>query len=569
MKKFASPLFFSIALVGIMLIYSCKKDIKHFFDSDEQGIQWAKDYYETKLQLNQSYRLNLTASSDKSISSKNNALTNEKKPDWKKSKTGTTPYYDFVELPLNYTHKISHTFSVSADINAKPVPNQKIIDASFDRLVIYKDKKGNIDQRIISFIPDEAYLAKRKNNISHNRIDKLDNDFVGYLHYKDWSGKALFVLRIVNGKPVKRYDMLKSVTGKIPATNTAKPTKGKLMVVDGGGGGGGNPPGHCYVVSWDWYQDCYYSTPESENPYYCDPVVIYNVQYAEIACPPVDGGGGGGPSDPPLEPEPCLGVLVFATGECILEKDCAGVEGGSAYMASCGCIGGTTGIDSCTKDPCTQAKIMNFKISNTTISNLSAVLDGKTTNKEWGAEIRLMADGITTISTEPSSNGDNSYEPTFTYNGNDGYTVGFNHTHKITGNDIGYPAPSAGDILMPFSKAYTPGVTSTGKQQFYMDNMWVGIRSGNNKYIITVNNWAGLYNMYDGKTVAYFNGLYDSAILDYAAIHPLANNTELSEYAFLSVFGDKVNFLKLNNSTGKYEAYEMGVNETVTKKNCP
>lgn len=94
-------------------------------------------------------------------------------------------YYDFVEIPITSTHKISHTFGITNNPNTKPVANQKIIDASFDRLIIYKDKKGKIDQRIISFIPDEAYLTKHKNNISHNSINKLDDDFVGYLHYKD------------------------------------------------------------------------------------------------------------------------------------------------------------------------------------------------------------------------------------------------------------------------------------------------------------------------------------------------------------------------------------------------
>ncbi|RYF16714.1 MAG: hypothetical protein EOO42_16310 [Flavobacteriales bacterium] len=211
---------------------------------------------------------------------------------------------------------------------------------------------------------------------------------------------------------------------------------------------------------------------------------------------------------------------------------------------------------------------MNFRNTNPTLSNLNTALDAKSTNKEWGAEVRLMADGLTSIATLPSSNGENSYEPTFTFNSTDGYTVGFNHTHKTTGTDIGYPAPSPGDILTPFARAYSPGVTSTGKQQFYMDNMWVGIRSGNNKYIITVNNWQGLYNLYDGKTVAYFNGLYVTAMSDYRSLHLLANDNEISEHAFIKLFGDHVNFLKLNTTTGKYEAYQL-IDGVPVKKNCP
>ena len=197
--------------------------------------------------------------------------------------------------------------------NAKPIPNQKIIDASFDRLVIYKDKRGKINQRIISFIPDETYLTRHKNNISHNRINKLDKDFDGYLHYKDWDGKVLFVLRIKNGEPVKKYDMRNSVTGNLNTlSNNSSAKRGKVMVLNI------NP--NCYIVTWDWYQDCYYWSGDTE-PYWCDPPVIYNLQTTEVPCPPVDGGdGGGGPSDPPVETE-CLGVLIFETGECIEDEE--------------------------------------------------------------------------------------------------------------------------------------------------------------------------------------------------------------------------------------------------------
>ncbi len=62
--------------------------------------------------------------------------------------------------------------------------NKLILNAAFETLVIYKDKDGKKDQRIITYIPDLAYL-KKHNNIKHNRIGKLDKDFSGYLEYKD------------------------------------------------------------------------------------------------------------------------------------------------------------------------------------------------------------------------------------------------------------------------------------------------------------------------------------------------------------------------------------------------
>ncbi len=73
-----------------------------------------------------------------------------------------------------------------------------------------------------------------------------------------------------------------------------------------------------YLVTWDWYQDCYYPSPESTTPTYCDPVVVYNVDYILLSCPPPSGGGGGPSPEPDPDPE-CLGVLLLETGECIIE----------------------------------------------------------------------------------------------------------------------------------------------------------------------------------------------------------------------------------------------------------
>jgi len=212
---------------------------------------------------------------------------------------------------------------------------------------------------------------------------------------------------------------------------------------------------------------------------------------------------------------------------------------------------------------------MNYKNSTSTISAQNTALDAQTTNREWGSEVRLSADGLTATSTAPSSNGEDTYEPLFKFNATDGYTVGFNHTHKLTGTNLGYHAPSPGDILTPFSKAYTPGVTSTGKQQFYMDNMWVGIRSGADKYVVTINDWAGLYNLYNGSSLANFNTAYSNVLNDYSQAHPIASDTQASEHALLTVFGNTINFLKLNSTTGKYEAYELSPGGQATKKNCP
>ncbi|RYE38427.1 MAG: hypothetical protein EOP48_27115 [Sphingobacteriales bacterium] len=138
-------------------------------------------------------------------------------------------------------------------------------------------------------------------------------DFSGYLHYKDWEGNALFALRIEKGRPVRKYDLQKAI--KLgPNTSTSSTSRNKVMVADGG-----EPP-KCYWVTWEWYQDCY-TLPEAPDFEFCDPPVIIDVQYLEVACPPDPDGNGGGPNYPELPPDECLGVLVFETGECIEELE--------------------------------------------------------------------------------------------------------------------------------------------------------------------------------------------------------------------------------------------------------
>lgn len=62
-----------------------------------------------------------------------------KTPMWLRARASKTAIYDFVETPLMYTRKISRSV-----IKTGEVANEAILKASFDRLVIYKNKKGRI-----------------------------------------------------------------------------------------------------------------------------------------------------------------------------------------------------------------------------------------------------------------------------------------------------------------------------------------------------------------------------------------------------------------------------------------
>jgi hypothetical protein len=543
--KIKNPYIVGLAICMLAIfIYSCRKELSHKIETAPEA-EWAKDYFTQSLLPNEGNMVDGRNYLPNGLSGnlRSSKKENFKTPIWQRSKTGKTALYDFVETPIAYTTKVMPIiYREDPDGTAPREIDKDVLRASLDRLVIYKDKKGKINQRLISFVPSSAYLKRHNGDISHNQINKLDKDFEGFLVYRKWDGNFLFALVIKDGKAVKKMSLRKQEM-KFKKTVFMKRRACETIEV------------------YEVFIDCEYANPDDRpnNPSSCGPPYEEYVGSYDVCTPD----------------SPCLDPENYNTAECGGDegeggdheedtRDCAGVIGGSATRSTCGCIGGTTGIPDCSTDPCNQAKIMNFKLSNTAYSGQNASIDSKNNSKEWGAEINLAADGFTPSSTTVTSNDYNAYTPSFSWNDTNGYTVGFNHNHTING----YPAPSPEDLLLPFAKAYSPTVVSSGKQALYQANMSVGIRNSNEKYLVTVKDWTGLYNQYDGHSVSDFYPPYNAAISNYFLAHPNALPAEASENAFLTVFGANVNFLKLNATTGKYEPFELTSNG-VTKKNCP
>lgn len=272
--------FYFVIATSIVLIYSCKKEITYALLNEKpiaKNIEWAVEYYDKNLKQ-ENFVEGLVGTSGKISSANNQKHNNLKTLHWQKAKADKNSLYDFVETDLTYTYKVTPTFKVDANPNATPIADKEVINASFDRLIIFKGKDGTINQRIISYVPDNDYAKKHKGNITSNRINKLDSDFFGYLHIKSWNGNPLYILRIENGKAINRYENIINLSNKvlIPSSNS----KGKVSVVDSGGGSGGN----ClYLVSWDWEQVCYYGTSDI-FPIYCDEPTVTNVNYVATSC---------------------------------------------------------------------------------------------------------------------------------------------------------------------------------------------------------------------------------------------------------------------------------------------
>jgi hypothetical protein len=545
--KIKNPYIVGVAICMLTIfIYSCRKELSDKVEVVTEA-QWAKDYFTQSLLPKEGNMVDGRNYLPNGLSGnlRSTKKENFKTPIWQRAKDGKTALYDFVEIPIQYTTKVMPIiYREDPDRTAPRAIDKDVLRASLDRLIIYKNKRGTINQRVVSFVPTSAYLKRHNGDISHNQINKLDKDFEGFLVYRKWDGNFLFALVIKDGKAVKKMSLRKKEM-KITKTAFAKRRACETIEV------------------YEIFINCEYANPDDypHNPSSCGPPYEEYVGSYEV-CTPDD---------------PCLDPINFNTVECGGDEggggeddeptDCAGVVGGSATKASCGCIGGTTGVPDCSKDPCNQAKLMNYKNSTAGVNSLNGVLDASTAtnpNIEYGGEYKL--DGNGDYKTYTSGSGSqNSYPIQFTYDATEGYTVGFDHTH----NGNGYPAPSPADIMKPYSYLTDTLVSGSGKSQMFMDNFWVGTRSSSGKYIVTVNDWSALYTLRHTYSNTNLLTQYTDAIANYSATDPGSSLAERSEHAFLTVFGSTLNMLKLNATTGKYEAFELASNGYPKKKNCP
>ena len=284
-----------LLLFVVITIFACRKDITNIFDKDT-STKWAENYFTTVLLVNSGNQVSYAISNKISSLEKIGRKPNMKTPMWVRARADKTNLYEFVEVPLLYTRKIIPIIG-KKDEQA----DLEVLKASFDRLIIYKDKKGNISQRIISFIPDKAYLRRHNGSIGHNNINHLDKDFDGYLIYKTWDDKTVNRLRINNGKATSLSKATKQVSLKINSLATIDRTVSERFGSEGESG--------CE----DWYHfeyeiTCTYSG-DNPVPIECDEPFLVSKEWIYTICPDDDPGGGG-------EPSGCEDPANFNSPEC-------------------------------------------------------------------------------------------------------------------------------------------------------------------------------------------------------------------------------------------------------------
>ena len=156
---------------------------------------------------------------------------------------------DYVEVPIALSSRQIRLYQFPKD-NIKQKPDASVAKAAFQRLVVYKDSKGGIGQRLLTYIPDKQYVMEHGYEASTNSLSKLNRDFFGYIEYKNWSGDIVSVLRIENGKVVRRYKVNKASKEQVQGLNlqrNAKSATGKVM-------SGGNTTSSTQeeVCNWEW-----------------------------------------------------------------------------------------------------------------------------------------------------------------------------------------------------------------------------------------------------------------------------------------------------------------------------
>jgi hypothetical protein len=209
----------------------------------------------------------------------------------------------FVELPVFLNQKTSLVIQNKITTRRS---QDKIFMGSIDRLLIFKNKKtGVIDQRHITYIPDIDYLIDRKQDISHNQINKLDPQYSGYIEYKTWEGERLYILRIDKAKVTSIINFKKNSSESKNFTTSYESCTLQMIPVFGTSCISVDPESifgteecETYLVGHESVYVCVdipdYNDPCLGNPY-CD---------NENPTPHPGGGGGSGGSTPaPFVPE--------------------------------------------------------------------------------------------------------------------------------------------------------------------------------------------------------------------------------------------------------------------------
>lgn len=265
----ASSLKKSTTIVFIFILFlvffSCRKNlVDNTSDGSKLDIQSAISYY-SELVKNDGEAVKVNSLNTL------NSLTkpNKKYVLFKKAYESETDKAWFVELPLLYNKRTSSIIGKKTETDNLNSSLQ-LLNSSFDRLILYKNKQTlKIEQLIVTYIPNQLYLSNHHNDASRNKINHIERDFSGYIAYRTWDEKPLYILKIENGKSVKRLIPKKS------SLTVSKVSSKSIKTFDMS----------CEdIYQYIFQQQCWYSDPEHTQNEECGDWELVETNYAGQDC---------------------------------------------------------------------------------------------------------------------------------------------------------------------------------------------------------------------------------------------------------------------------------------------
>ncbi|ANF50359.1 hypothetical protein A0O34_07450 [Chryseobacterium glaciei] len=270
-----------------------------------------------------------------------------------------------------------------------------------------------------------------------------------------------------------------------------------------------------------------------------------------------DGGSGGGGGGQP-------------GGDTNVTVDCMGVLNGLAYGSPCGCIGGTSGVAYCPRDPCARKNAINLRTAQPNIVANKATIISNSSTVEWGAEQNVNAWGAGSFGYNPvtprTNTATNSFTSSFHWNNVDGYTTGIAHGHP------GGTGPSPRDAFWGLGNLNNPALLAAGQSavNYYKEEVEVTtyLPDGTG-YLIEVEDWAALqaeYNIFLQDPDAY-NSTYVSEAQNYLFANNSTNVGDAGVWALMSKLGSAIRIYKSEPGSNTFMPLEK-IGFSVTDKPC-
>ncbi|NGF57115.1 hypothetical protein G5B00_11380 [Parapedobacter sp. SGR-10] len=430
---------------------------------------------------------------------------------WQKAHTTAKGERQVVEIPFYATHRIVSLLSFSRD-SLGYKPDRTMLKTIFDRLVIFRENASSpFVSKIVRYHPDRPYLEKYNYDVSHLHLYGL-GDYTGYLEYLTPTGSRTGIVRVVNGRPVRKY------SGKGKSASKRQESRGMSIMSDGYWDcieicediiqticvGNPEDPDNpedeiCSddVVGQDCYDDCEWV--EEEEPDYCDFPENWEECY-------------GDPEGPEEPEEILLDTLKIAPSN----------------------------------DPCGGKAAVNERLNKDTISSSMDTTRSRMNNNlvngkkvEYGFETLLTdlsskefkVNPVKTSNNPAGVNLDTRWSPL------DGYTIGYTHIHPSNS------APSPSDLF--FGSQWYSSVP-TAEQSIYSSYYTSTVMTDDYIYVITIKNttrWSGIdLSVQSNRDAA--NDEYRRLTHEYMKTLGWTNSVESQLSALLEMYGNTVNIYR-------------------------